>query len=154
MSNYKGHLVGGAVTFVGSYFALTLLQVQVPINPLQLLLFCLFGSLFPDIDTKSKVQILSYRMAFIAFITLALLQKWSAVILMSFLLLIPLVVHHRTLSHKKWFIVAIPTALYTAALIYQPQYAVSILWNGVFFVAGAFSHLVLDYGFRVAFKYR
>jgi len=154
MSNYKGHLTGGVATFASTYFALTMLQVSIPVNPLQLLLFCLFGSLFPDIDTKSKIQILSYRVAFVSFAVLAWFQRWSAVVLLSFLLLIPLVVHHRTLTHKKWFIVAIPTSLYIAAIIYQPQYALLVLWNGLFFIAGAFSHLILDYGLRIALKRR
>ena len=148
MSGYRGHLVGGAITFVGSYLALSLLKVSIPINPLQLFCFTLFGSLFPDIDTKSKVQIFSYRIAFIAFCVLLYLQYWNAVALAGFVLLIPLVVHHRTLTHKKWFIVAVPTVLYAVVTIYQPRYAIAVLWNGIFFVLGAFSHLVLDYGFK------
>ena len=152
MSNYKGHLVGGAAVFGGAYLVLHMAAITVPINPLQPLLFCLFGSLFPDIDTKSKVQILSYRIAFVAFIVLAFLKHWSAVIMLSFFLLIPLVVHHRTLTHKKWFLIALPTALYAVATVYYPQYAIAVMWNGLFFVIGAFSHLILDYGFQRAFK--
>ena len=152
MSGYRGHLVGGAVTFVGTYLLVSILKMHIPINPLQLLLFTLFGSLFPDIDTKSKVQIMSYRLAFVIGGISLYLQYWSAVAIMGVLLLIPLIVHHRTLTHKKWFIMAIPIALYTFSIFYYPRYAIMVEWNGFFFVMGAFSHLVLDYGFKRALR--
>ena len=59
MPNYKGHIVGGTVTY------LVVLQVIKHAQPnihvvLQGLVFCLLGSLFPDIDVKSKGQKIFY----------------------------------------------------------------------------------------------
>lgn len=152
MSNYKGHLGGGLVSFALLITAFSLFHIRIPVPHLFLLGICLFGSLFPDIDTKSKIQIHGSRVVFLVFGALILLKKWYLASILGFLLCIPLIVHHRTLTHKTWFIVLVPSICYMLALLYRPLWAISVVWYGIFFVAGAFSHLVLDYGFKKALK--
>lgn len=58
MPNYKKHLVGGSIVYAALIYTtseLNLIPTDINIQ-LQTLAACLIGSLFPDIDTKSKIQ--------------------------------------------------------------------------------------------------
>ncbi len=55
MPGYRGHLIGGTVTY------LAILQMMKSVQPSMSVVasgfvFCIVGSLFPDIDIKSKGQ--------------------------------------------------------------------------------------------------
>src|SRR5438309_2217826 len=69
MPGYKGHLVGGTVAFGLLFFALVGVVVRQPSMLIagEWLLFALAGSLFPDIDIKSKGQKYFYFDYFVRF---------------------------------------------------------------------------------------
>ena len=148
MPKYKTHLIGGLATFllisVISYktqkFNFTLEQ------SLLFLPLCLLGSLFPDIDTKSKIQKWLYYLIFFMILTTVLTKKWLALSFFSLIAFIPLLTNHRNLTHKLWFVFLIPLSIPILAFQYNKTLFISALASYVFFASGAFSHLLLDFG--------
>ena len=151
MPNYKTHLFAGTVTFA------CLLLVMRNFNPnlftaLQWLCCCLIGSLFPDIDTKSKIQKVFYIFLLIIFITLTIKNKTKLFVPLSFIGITPLIVNHRGIFHNLWFIIAIGIAIVFIVSIYSPNQTALAANNVIFFIAGAFSHLWLDLGIKKTIK--
>jgi len=72
MPGYKGHLVGGTVAYGLLFFGLVGVVVKQPsmLTAGEWLLFALAGSLFPDIDIKSKGQKYFYYVIFLFFTSL------------------------------------------------------------------------------------
>ena len=64
MSNYRGHLIGACIVYSVIIFVLSF-HTKSFITLTEWLLCTLLGSLFPDIDTKSKGQKLFYRFTFL-----------------------------------------------------------------------------------------
>ncbi len=149
MPSYKGHLSGGCITF-----ALMLLLVVPQYPPsiftmVEWLLFTLAGSLFPDIDIKSKGQHYFYWIMLILFIILAMNHQYKHLAIISILSVIPLLVKHRGVFHRLWFIVAIPLIVWYVLTIQFPGLYTALLLDTLFFIAGAISHLWLDMGMRM-----
>lgn len=148
MSNYKGHLVGGMASYL---IILSLLRSSFNptfITSLEWLLFALIGSLFPDIDTKSMGQKVFYRFVFVLFAFLIILKKVELLLFLSLISLVPLLVKHRGLFHKLWFILLIPLSTCLYFKYYFPGYLDIIIFNSIFFIAGVVSHLILDFGIK------
>jgi hypothetical protein len=104
MPNYKGHLFGGFV-FGAGFVTLTGLGTNSWLSLAEWFGFLLLGSLFPDIDTKSKGQKIFY-VTLLFLMIYCLINKYTALfILLSFVGLAPLLVHHRGLFHNPWFII-------------------------------------------------
>lgn len=147
MPNYKKHLFAGLVSYIILLCSFIYFKIKI-INPFQLLLSSLFGSLFPDIDTKSKIQKTFYTFFFIVFIFLVINNESKLLITLSFISLIPLVVDHRGIFHKTWFIFFIGLLIFFIGYKYYPNHKSLITVNTLFFVTGALSHLFLDLGLR------
>ena len=131
MPGYRVHLLGGLVSFVLLY-SLGLKEAW----PMSLMV-SLFGSLFPDLDTKSKVQIYTYRILAVFALFLALFQCWQFLVILVPILLFPLIIHHRGITHRIWFLALVASLVY----FYVPclgQYA------AIYFFVAAFSHIILD----------
>ena len=154
MPGYKGHLVGGAATFFVTYQVATKVFGQAPYITKQIvfaLTFCLLGSLFPDIDTKSLGQRVFYSILAIAVFAAIALQHWALLSFLSVLGLLPLLVNHRGMIHTVWFVTAIPLATTLLISRTNPALAPAAWLAYIYFVVGALSHLFLDYGvWRVA----
>lgn len=144
MPGYRGHLVGGALVYGCMLYILKNSCDSIWIGA-QWLLFTLSGSLFPDIDTKSMGQKIVYQFLFIILIVLALQRKFFALAIMSLFSFIPLIVRHRGLFHKFWFVIAFPASIVLILSLYAPNYTRIIVLNGLFFVIGGISHLFLDF---------
>ena len=151
MPNYKGHLFGGLITYALLFFMLSSQHPSL-LTSLQWLFCCLIGSLFPDIDTKSKIQKLFYTVLLITFAILALNNKTEIMIALSFLGIIPLIVKHRGIFHKAWFILFLSTGIVFISNVYFPKNYYEILISITFFTIGAFSHLYLDLGLKRMFR--
>ncbi len=149
MPNYKGHLSGGCMTF-----ALVLVFV-VPYCPpsffsmIEWLLFTLAGSLFPDIDIKSKGQKYFYWIMLLLFVVLALNRQYKHLAIISVLSVIPHLVKHRGMFHRLWFVIAIPLIAWFVIVQQFPNIYTALLINTIFFIAGAISHLWLDMGIKM-----
>jgi membrane-bound metal-dependent hydrolase YbcI (DUF457 family) len=66
----------------------------------------------------------------------------------SLLSLTPLLVNHRGIFHRLWFVICVPVGGALLLGIAMPAYAEMALWDSFFFVLGAVSHLWLDLGVR------
>ncbi len=152
MPNYKKHIAGG---FAGYLIILSLIIKSY--NPtlttaLQWLLSTIIGSLFPDIDTKSKFQKIFYFGLLILFIILTIQNNSNLLIFISFLGLIPLVVNHRGIFHKLWFILLLSALIIFVTNLYAPAKIEFISLNLLFFLIGVISHLWLDLGIKKMLK--
>lgn len=151
MPGYKGHLVGGGIAFGGLYL---LVQPWCPSTTIAAhWLGCtLAGSLFPDIDVKSKGQKYSYWLLLALFILLILENKLELLALLSILSLVPMLVRHRGLFHRAWFVSGMPLLLWVIVSSSHPAWAQALFFYTLFFVVGALSHLWLDFGFSRLFR--
>lgn len=153
MANYKGHIVGGIAAFALGISLANNLVCTTPTTVLQWLLLTLAGSLFPDIDTKSKGQYYFYWLVLIALLFLVINNRWAAASFLGIFACSPLIVRHRGIFHRFWFIVGLVCAVSLAIALYTNVVAHALILNAVFFLLGVFSHLVLDVGFSRALRW-
>lgn len=153
MPNYKGHLVGGAIFYViAVYLFLHFCPQHVSgVTAFGWLLCTLAGSLFPDIDTKSKGQKYFYFILLWLFVLLLYFKKTELVALLAVVAFIPLVVRHRGIFHQLWFVCVITFIVALCLCNVFPHCEKSIQLDALFFALGALSHLWLDLGVRRLF---
>lgn len=147
MPGYKTHLLGGIL-----FYCLMLLFIYarffVPTNAqlVEWLFFALVGSLFPDIDTKSKGQHLFYWGFAIMLGILYAKRYYQLMILLGFIGMLPLLVRHRGILHNILFIFFVAIAIVGYCSYAMPWLARAMCWNMLFFCVGALSHIWLDMG--------
>lgn len=148
MANYKGHLVGGLCAFGVTWYVVQLYCEPTALVSMEWFLFSLAGSLFPDIDTKSKGQHFFYWIMFGLLLYLTYMHKWRTAVYLSILSMVPLLVHHRGLFHNTLFNIMFP--LVSAFIVgrYVPACNQRLIFDACFFIVGALSHLWLDLGIR------
>ena len=149
MANYRGHMWGGFVAFALIIFFAIPHYHPSALTMLEWLLFTIAGSLFPDVDIKSKGQKYFYHIMLVLFVVLALNNHYRQLAVISILSLIPLLVKHRGIFHRLWFVIAVPLATAYCLSLQFPQLREALIMNSLFFVAGAISHLWLDRGWRI-----
>ena len=149
MPNYKGHLAGGVVVFAMIFTGMCIMYKPSLSIAIEWLVFTLAGALFPDIDIKSKGQKYFYYIVFFAFIILAARKQFITVTCCSFLILSPMLVRHRGIFHHPLFVIAVPILVWAFLSTLTTSYASKrLLWDTMFFIAGALSHIWLDIGTR------
>jgi hypothetical protein len=150
MPNYKGHLIGGAAAYGIGLFMLVSITASAPswLTGTEWLLCALGGALFPDVDIKSKGQKYFYRIMLGILLFFVLSAKMALFIMFALLSLTPLIVRHRGIFHKGWFIVLLCTVLALFLVSSFPKDATIIVHDLFFFILGALSHLWLDLGFK------
>ena len=148
MPGYRAHVSFGIILYVITLITVATFLVFSPpfFTAIEWFLCTIAGSLFPDIDTKSKGQLIFYKV--ISFLLLFLLwkQKMIAFIWLSLIAFVPLMVHHRGLFHKLWFVLLLPFIVALLLATYAGCYQTHVVINGLFFSLGAVSHIVLDRG--------
>ena len=106
---FQGHLIGGAVAGVvivgiaaksGIVEIGTLPQRNVS-TAITLFLLTLIMSLFPDLDTASVPQRWFFRSAFGLLVVLFIFKQMDTFAIVTFVLLLPLLHHHRGWTHHK-----------------------------------------------------
>ncbi len=143
MPGFRGHLIGGTVTYLAILQCID--SVHLPASVLVSgFIFCIVGSLFPDIDIKSKGQKLFYSLTLIVLCCFLYYERTDLFVGLSLLATIPLLVKHRGLFHQLWFLifVSITTGLVIGS--FHADYSVWAMKNSLFFLAGAISHIFLD----------
>lgn len=148
MPNYKDHLAGGAIAFACVLVAVTPYKHPVLLTTTEWLLCSLAGSLFPDIDIKSKGQKYFYFMILITLITLLATRNFTLFAIISIIALIPLLTKHRGLFHRTWLIIGLPLLVWHITTIKYSILRELLFYDTIFFIAGALSHLWLDLGLR------
>lgn len=145
MPGYKVHILGGAITCVGIVALLSQYSVQpAPLVFAQWFAATILGSLFPDVDIKSKGQGIFYKVMLVCLFLLLLEKQVYLFVIMSFLALVPVLVRHRGLFHRVWFVVLLPFTVAVLAGSSFPVYSAVFLYHACFFSAGALSHIFLD----------
>ncbi len=152
MPNYKKHLAGGALIFaIGLYFFIGM-YISI-FTALEWLGFSLLGSLFPDIDTKSKGQKIFYKILFFIIIYLFLIRHFFEIALLSILAMIPLISNHRAICHNIWFIMLMALGIIMCGYMIVPALIQVIIYDMLFFVLGAASHIWLDMGIKKLLRF-
>ena len=149
MPNYKQHLLGGCAAYGLAMLAASSTCTLSCVTASEWLACTLAGSLFPDIDIKSKGQKLFYSLFLVTTFVLVITNELQTAALLSILGCVPLLVRHRGIFHDLWFIIAlssISTALLSRYIV--SSCPVNVWLHTLFFNAGAFSHLVLDKGLK------
>jgi len=145
--NYRGHILGGIVSYALMLFIFKIFHYPLDaMHNLQWFLFCILGSLFPDIDTKSKIQLWIYRLFILFYFLLLLINPtYYMLIFISILAVLPLIVRHRGIFHNPWFLIML--TLFIVGIIYftRPDMIQETAFNALFFIAGTLSHLLLDH---------
>jgi hypothetical protein len=152
MPNYKGHLLGGCVAFLVAVNVIVAQKVSFFVGA-EWLGFTLLGALFPDIDIKSKGQKIFYKCFFVVALFLIVNHRFFALSLLSLLAFFPLMVPHRGICHRFWFVVGVPAAVVLLCNIFFSHYFMLVFWDAVFFIVGALSHLWLDLGLKKMFRF-
>jgi len=144
MPGYRGHLIGGGLVYYGTVYFL--MQGYSPdlFTLAQGLIFCLIGALFPDIDIKSMGQKYFFIMLAIVLLFCLIYQKSAWFIALTFLSIIPLLARHRGFFHSLFFISALSFFLIVCALKFNLAKAPFAVSNALFFMIGAWSHILLD----------
>lgn len=157
MPSYRGHLVGGVATFVITAGLLPQWLLPANTTPIALvgdLSLCLLGSLFPDIDTHSLGRRYFYY-ALAAGAGIIIMQKaYSLLLFFGLLAIFPLLTPHRGLTHHPLFVIISPIALLHATYPSTTWLEAVKLHHYIFFVAGALSHLLLDFAPKYLFSAR
>lgn len=152
MANYRGHLFGGIVAYalpVAAGVPALLGRGLTPQNLVVWLLCSVAGALFPDIDIHSQGRKLWYRGLLIAACGIIFTEKWFLTTPLVALAIFPRCLTHRGLTHRWWFLLLAPLATAYSIGHFYPHLH-SIAFSGaLFFIFGAISHLILDYGPRM-----
>lgn len=152
MPGYKGHIAGGLVAYgIGAYIVYTTAQPSA-VTLVEWAVCTLAGSLFPDIDTKSKGQKLFYSALAIIMIILFARGCYDVLAVVGMLALVPILTRHRGLFHKPWFIISFALGVAYGCSVCIPSYAQWLWYDAIFFIIGALSHIWLDIGLRRMFR--
>jgi hypothetical protein len=155
MPNYKKHLYGGIVAYI--FILLFIIRCTPSWGVALEWLFCaLAGSLFPDIDIKSKGQKYFYHIILILFIILACKQRFVVITCLSFIVIVPLLTKHRGIFHSSVFLIVFPISVWLLMSCIFTHVSRLLFIDTMFFIAGALSHILLDFGCARLFfsKYR
>ncbi len=155
MPNYKGHLVGGAA----AYTLLFLLLLRNSITPSfitagEWLICALAGALFPDIDIKSRGQKYFYRIVLLLFSILIIQKQFELLAFGSIIATIPMLVRHRGIFHRLWFVVLMPMLIWALVALSTPELSTTVWYDVLFFIVGAISHLWLDLGIHRMIRWK
>lgn len=147
MPNYKGHLAGGLMAYAVGVYALYSCCPSFIIAA-EWLLCALAGALFPDVDVKSKGQKYFYWVVVALLILIAINRRYDLLFVVSLFSILPMLVRHRGIFHQLWFIVAVAVIAWCMSVAYMPTMGNRLMYDLIFFLAGAISHLWLDLGWR------
>ena len=106
---------------------------------------CILGSIFPDIDTVSKMQRIFYYFATVFIVFAFLSINFKLFITFSSLSLIICFLKHRALTHNPIFILFLSTVIPTYSYFYHYYLFKNVLIFATFFATGSLSHIFLDF---------
>lgn len=144
MPGYKKHLYFSVLFYLITIFIICFFKVGFA-NSIFWLLFTLAGSLFPDIDIKSKGQKLFYLIGFFIFLGLICLDLFGEALLIAVFSFLPVLARHRGVFHNPFFLFYSICLISLLIYSYFPNSGKFIFLNAIFFFVGCMSHLLLDF---------
>jgi len=145
MPGYQTHLLGGAWSFCLMLPIVYYVGVPDLITLSEWCVCALAGSMFPDIDIKSKGQPYFYYAITLLFLLLMWHGWHEAVSWCSIMAFLPMFVKHRGIFHRSWFVTGAPLLIFYAVHSIFPHMTQNLLPHVLFFIGGALSHIFLDY---------
>jgi len=160
MSLYRNHAAAG-VTAYGAFYLVTFAakvilklkfsyQLPYPIitTDFALLLGCFFiaflSSIFPDVDIKSRAQILFYRLLFLVEGALMLRRKFEPAAMLGFFAITPLLGGHRGWTHSRIAMFLIPALFILIPSLIRGTLILTGLPFSIASFIGYVSHLYMD----------
>lgn len=146
MPNHRTHLVVGLTSAAVLIYTLNQINANTFHTMWQMPLcigLALTGSIFPDIDIDSKMQRLFWPIIAIVLFIALLKSKFNLFFILAACTIFVMLIRHRTITHRFWFVISFPFALawyLGTAKVQTPFVYVAAL----FFVVGACSHIFLD----------
>jgi membrane-bound metal-dependent hydrolase YbcI (DUF457 family) len=151
MAGYRGHIstgvIFGGLLVVGLGY--TSLAAAMPMEErvlkgVVIVWLAVLFSLFPDIDIKSKGQLLYYRLFFLLDLLLLVAGRFEEAALLGFLALLPIISRHRGWTHTLWAMLLIPLPILIGPMYISNSTATEGLPYYLGAVAGYLSHLLAD----------
>ncbi len=147
MPNAKGHLIGGICFFPLTRiipFIKNAIPASSPEKMAVGLIFCLFGALFPDIDTHSEGRKLLNLLILIGIVMAFHNKHYVAALMLSAVLLLARLASHRGITHNPVFLAVFPAMFIYSIKPHAPWIPDINLGYYYSFLIGAASHLILD----------
>ncbi len=155
MSNYKGHIAGGAIA--GTVYAAVLtgsISNHVDVSsygtyapwlfPAILVVISILFGLWPDIDTNSKGQDIFFSGMFLLNVYLLATESYKLAAFLGLLAMLPIVGKHRGWTHSRITMIVAPLPILILPYLLEPTRP----WLGAPYygaaVIGIMSHLLLD----------
>ncbi|MEP7219241.1 MAG: metal-dependent hydrolase [Bacteroidota bacterium] len=151
MSGYRGHIstavLFGLLLVIGLSF--TSVAIAMPVSEklvkgAAIVWLAVLFALFPDIDIKSKGQMLFYRLFFLFDLVLLVAKQYEGAALLGFLALIPILSRHRGWTHTIWAMLLIPLPILAGPMLMAKSATTVGLPYYLGAVAGYLSHLMAD----------
>ncbi len=146
MPGYKAHIVGGIGVYIGVVIFFGLMYLYPPVTLFEWCGAMLIGSLFPDIDTKSKIQKIVYSCLLPVLFFLLVYEQFLSAGICACCGCIPLIVSHRGIFHAWWALATVCCVVgYILSSLFS-VYSFLIISNIFFFFLGCMVHVALDFG--------
>lgn len=146
MPGYRVHIGGSIVA--GLLILLLLVNIGMYIiDPQQvavLIMLCILGALFPDIDTDSKGKRIFYSGMLLLSLALIYFKEFRWAAYLGILAMLPGISAHRGWTHTWWAMLMVPMPMLVLPYYLYGQPFPTLLPYYVAFVTGYFSHLLLD----------
>lgn len=154
MASYKGHIAGGFIAAAVYTAVISFAPVEQFAASAKLLgdwqtiasvfIIAMLFSLFPDVDTKSKGQLLFYWTVFIIDIILIWSGNIQAAAYFGLIAILPVLSRHRGWTHSKWAAFVIPIPIIVIPYLHNDaMLPISFVYYGAA-VVGYLSHLLFD----------
>ncbi|MGE3802653.1 MAG: metal-dependent hydrolase [Candidatus Kapaibacterium sp.] len=151
MAGYRGHITAGIIFGVALLvgMAFTPLAAALPLEQklvkgIVVLWLAVLFALFPDVDIKSKGQILFYRIFILLDLLLLLKKFYVEAALLGFLAMLPIISKHRGWTHTIWAMLLIPSPILLGPMYLAREPVLDGLPFYLGAVAGYLSHLFAD----------
>ncbi len=147
MATYKGHIIGGIITFTLITPCISCIFPEQHTNSVFYLFFLgitLTGSLFPDIDTHSTIRKIGYHITPFLVIVALISRQIHLLPPLFFFWFFIFLLKHRTITHRFWFLIIFTGLLYYFITEKYFNMEPMALTGCIYFITGAISHLLLD----------
>lgn len=148
MPGYRAHLtvagLFGIATLITLHYHTPLSEI-ITLKHLSYILISMIGGLFPDIDIASKGQRLLYLFLLPTVLIGIIKKDFYVLAVAAITAVMPPLFGHRGITHTLWFTLMCPLFIPLVIKYYYPSLAPHGFSYYLFFVAGATSHILIDF---------